>query len=292
MWENDESTRNAGSPISARSTVASVKAVLLGSALMVLTSMQAAWAQEPISCARAGVGPQSPRDLTQLVAGTNPVTFAKAPSADKMQLCNVHFHQFAEHKGAEYSTEAGKGDNKGYACNQSKPKADAHGTACAPKGGGHGAALSVGDTIEVHWVFTSCDVKPGPGLSGCASCANAQLRVEARVFHLTDDAGAATFADQEGRIASAARPARPSSIWAPPPAATNTASPTAARRLPSHGTSVRRAPLLRSRASATGALGRTCSRKITHTGSGHWCRTRNFCPRSNDRHQDRWLTWP
>ena len=149
---------------------------------------------------RAGVGPQSPRDLTQLVAGTNPVTFAKAPSADKMQLCNVHFHQFAEHKGAEYSTEAGKGDNKGYACNQSKPKADAHGTACAPKGGGHGAALSVGDTIEVHWVFTSCDVKPGPGLSGCASCANAQLRVEARVFHLTDDAGAATFADQEGRI--------------------------------------------------------------------------------------------
>src|SRR5262245_33183866 len=151
-------TESAGSLISARSVAPLAGAMLGACAVMALTSLQAAWAQEPIACNKPGVGPQSPRDLTKIVAGTNPVTFAKAPSADNMHLCNVHFHQFAEHKGAEYSGEAGKGDNKGFSCNKSRPKANAHGTACAPKSGGHGAALSVGDTIEVHWVFTSCDV--------------------------------------------------------------------------------------------------------------------------------------
>ena len=104
---------NAGSPIAARWAVALAKAVLCSCALMILTSLQAVWAQDPVACTKAGIGPQAPRDLTKLVAGINPVTFAKAPAADKMHLCNVHFHQFAEHKGAEYSGEAGKGDNKG-----------------------------------------------------------------------------------------------------------------------------------------------------------------------------------
>ena len=45
---------------------------------------------------KAGIGPQAPRDLTKIIPGTNPVTFAKAPPADKMRLCNVHFHAFAE----------------------------------------------------------------------------------------------------------------------------------------------------------------------------------------------------
>ena len=168
---------DAGSLISARSFISFAKAALCSGALVVLAGVPVVWAQDPVSCTKAGVGPQAPRDLTKIVAGTNPVTFAKAPSADKMHLCNVHFHQFAEHKGAEYTAEAGKGDNKGFSCNKAKPKANAHGTACAPKGTGHGPALAVGDTIEVHWVFTSCDVKPGPGLGGCASCPNPQLRV-------------------------------------------------------------------------------------------------------------------
>lgn len=193
--------RNAGSPISSRSTVAFAKAVLCSCALMALTGLQGAWAQDPVACTKAVIGPQAPRDLTKIAAGTNPVTFAKAPSPDKMHLCNIHFHQFAEHKGTEYSAEAGKGENKGFSCNKAKPKADAHGTACKPKGTGHGAALAVGDTIEVHWVFTTCDVKPGPGLGGCVSCPNRQLRVEARVFYLTDDASGGTFADNEGKIA-------------------------------------------------------------------------------------------
>jgi Delta carbonic anhydrase len=192
--------RNAGSLILTRCAIALAKAAPCALALIVLADLQVARAQDPASCTKAGIGPQSPRDLTKLVAGTNPVTFAKAPPAGKMHLCNVHFHQFAEHRGTGYSGVAGKGDNKGYYCNASKPLAGSHGSACKPKGDGHGSALAVGDTIEVHWVFTSCDVKPGPGLGGCASCPDAQLRVEGRVFYLTNDAKAAAFAGKDGTI--------------------------------------------------------------------------------------------
>ena len=193
--------RNAGSLILTRCAISLANAVPCALALIVLAGLQVARAQDPASCTKAGIGPQSPRDLSKLVAGTNPVNFAKASPPGKMHLCNVHFHQFAEHRGTGYSGVAGKGDNKGYYCNKSKPVAGSHGTACQPKGEAHGSALAVGDTIEVHWVFTSCDVKPGPGLGGCVSCPNAQLRVEGRVFYLTNDAKAATFADKDGRIA-------------------------------------------------------------------------------------------
>jgi hypothetical protein len=194
---------NAGSLISARSAISLTVAVLGSCALAALTSWPAVSAEDPVACTRPGIGPQSPRDLTKIVAGTNPVTFAKAPSADKMHLCNVHFHQYAEHRGTAFSKEAGKGENKGFYCdkNTAKPKEGGHGSACKPKGKGHGTALAVGDTIEVHWVFTTCDVKPGPGLAGCASCKDAQLRVEARVFYLTNDASAPAFADQDGKVA-------------------------------------------------------------------------------------------
>jgi hypothetical protein len=47
----------------------------------------------------------------------------------------------------------------------------------------------------VHWVHTSCDVKPGEGLSSCLSeqCANPQLRVETQVFLVVNDPNAADF---------------------------------------------------------------------------------------------------
>ena len=53
-----------------------------------------------------------------------------------------------------------------------------------------------GDTIEVHWVYSSCDVKPGKGLQACSSesCANPQLRVETKVFLLVNDNEAPSFA--------------------------------------------------------------------------------------------------
>ena len=45
-----------------------------------------------------GFGPQTPRDISGLV-GTNPVTFKKAPHHSKLNLCNIHTHTNAEHKG-------------------------------------------------------------------------------------------------------------------------------------------------------------------------------------------------
>jgi hypothetical protein len=64
---------------------------------------------------------------------------------------------------------------------------------------GHGAFHGVkpGDTIEVHWVYSSCDVAPGPGLGACLSkaCANPQLRVEAQAFLLVNDPKALNFND-------------------------------------------------------------------------------------------------
>lgn len=63
--------------------------------------------------------------------------------------------------------------------------------------GGKYGDLQPGDTIEVHWVHTSCDVKPGPTLGACVSdaCANPDLRVEAQVFTLVNDPNALDFAE-------------------------------------------------------------------------------------------------
>ena len=45
-----------------------------------------------------GFGPQSPRDI-DAVAGSNPRSFNDAPASKEMNLCNIHFHKNAEHKG-------------------------------------------------------------------------------------------------------------------------------------------------------------------------------------------------
>lgn len=48
----------------------------------------------------------------------------------------------------------------------------------------------------MHWVYTSCNVTPGAGLSSCLSdqCANPALRVESQVFLLTNDGAGLDFA--------------------------------------------------------------------------------------------------
>ncbi|MEM7353106.1 MAG: delta-class carbonic anhydrase [Acidobacteriota bacterium] len=146
--------------------------------LFLLTST-AALAEE-IPCTHAG--PQAPRDISHTL-GSNPVTFSTAPSFNQMQLCDIHFHRFAEHKGPGFSTKAGEGKHAGYACEGSTPPAND-----ATSGDNRCEGTRVGDSIEVHWVFTTCDVEPGPTLNSCFSpvCANPQVRVEAKVFHLTD----------------------------------------------------------------------------------------------------------
>ena len=66
---------------------------------------------------------------------------------------------------------------------------------------GKGAFKNVkpGDSIEVHWVYSTCDVKPGKTLDACLSdaCANPQLRVEAQVFLVVNDPKALDFGSVE-----------------------------------------------------------------------------------------------
>lgn len=49
-----------------------------------------------------GAGPQTPRDISSL-AGANPVSFALAPAASEMNLCNIHTHTNAEHRGPGFN---------------------------------------------------------------------------------------------------------------------------------------------------------------------------------------------
>ena len=147
-----------------------------------------------------GFGPQTPRDIDSR-AGENKVIFTMAPPATEMNLCNIHFHENAEHKAAAFSIYAGDGNHgydSGYQCGISKElsKAELKPTKEAICKSEHGD-LQPGDTIEVHWVYSSCDVKPGKGLGSCLSdsCANPELRVESQVFTLVNDKNALNFND-------------------------------------------------------------------------------------------------
>lgn len=148
-----------------------------------------------------GFGPQTPRDIDNL-QGENERIFELAPPSSEMNLCNIHFHENAEHKAKAFSIYAGDGDghgyDSGYQCGISKELSKAElapvkGSICKGK---HGD-LQPGDTIEVHFVHTSCDVKPGKGLGSCVSdaCANPNLRVETQVFTLVNDKDALDFND-------------------------------------------------------------------------------------------------
>ncbi|WP_416898471.1 MAG: delta-class carbonic anhydrase [Minwuia sp.] len=142
-----------------------------------------------------GFGPQTPRDIAA-AAGSNTQVFPLAPAASSMNLCNIHTHTNAEHKGPGFSVFAGPGDHGGYKCNNSDTLTEAE---LKDPADGHGAYHGVkpGDTIEVHWVHTSCAISPGPGLGSCLSdaCANPTLRVETQVFLVVNDPDALDFGD-------------------------------------------------------------------------------------------------
>jgi len=145
-----------------------------------------------------GYGPQTPRDIGQ-VRGTNPVRFALAPPPEAMNLCNIHAHAQAEHAGPDFSLAlAGGGTAQGFRCNETAQLSAVE--VMAPLHHPetfHG--VRPGDTLEVHWVYTSCDVDPGEGLGACLSdsCANPQLRVEMQVFLLVNDLGERDFRDYD-----------------------------------------------------------------------------------------------
>ncbi|MCE2593860.1 hypothetical protein K6Y31_03420 [Motilimonas cestriensis] len=147
-----------------------------------------------------GYGPQAPRDIDTL-AGTNTREFGMAPPYTAMNLCNIHFHKNAEHKGGEFNKYAGNGDghgyNSGYVYTGKLTAAE-----LAPfnqeVGAGEHNKLQSGDTIEVHFVHSTAQVKPGPTLGSCLNDAigNPQLRVETQVYVVVNDKNALDFVKQ------------------------------------------------------------------------------------------------
>jgi len=144
-----------------------------------------------------GFGPQSPRDI-DLKQGTNTRDFSTAPAHTEMNLCNIHFHKNAEHKGGEFTLYAGDSDGHGYGSGykysgklDKKELMPINGNTCPSKHGG----LSSGDTIEVHYVHSTAKVNPGPTLGSCLSDSikNPELRVETQVFVLVNDENALDF---------------------------------------------------------------------------------------------------
>jgi hypothetical protein len=148
-----------------------------------------------------GFGPQAPRDLASK-AGLNKRVFAFAPAYQEMNLCNIHLHKNAEHKGGEFTAPAEAGGHAagghdaqaGYRSTRKLTAAETRPLADDVCKGEHGG-LQAGDTVELHYVHSSADVVPGPTLGACLSesDSNPQLRVEAQVFVLVNDARAADF---------------------------------------------------------------------------------------------------
>ena len=140
----------------------------------------------------AGFGPQSPRDIDS-VAGENARQFQMSPEYKSMNLSTIHFHESAETKGGEFTSFVGNGDGKGHGTGYAY-SGDLSDAELASVDGDFGG-LEPGDTIEVHYVHSSAQVKPGPTLGSCLSEAikNPQLRVETQVYVLVNDESALDF---------------------------------------------------------------------------------------------------
>lgn len=145
-----------------------------------------------------GFGPQAPRDIDSK-DGNNPVVFSQAPDYTQMNLCNIHFHKNAEHKGGQFTEYAGNGNGEGYQSGYKAviglSKAELKPTEGKICDSPH-STLRPGDTIEVHYVHTTASVEPGPTLKSCLAPGvinNPQLRVEAQVYVLVNDPKALDF---------------------------------------------------------------------------------------------------
>ena len=158
------------------------------------TSASAEAIPEPAEPASAklctDMGPQTPRDIGSTL-GLNTEAFPLAPPASEMNLCNIHTHTNAEHKGPGFSLFVSDADDGGFACNETPDLSEAE---LAPAPGAY-RGVKPGDTIEVHWVHTSCDATPGEGLGACVpeACSDPLLRVEAQAFLVVNDPNAADF---------------------------------------------------------------------------------------------------
>ena len=141
-----------------------------------------------------GYGPQSPRDI-DAHDGMNHRAFSTAPAVTDMALCDIHFHENAEHKGGTFTTYAGNGDGHGYGTgfkyDGKLTEAELAPVAMTVGDSEHGD-LVPGDTIEIHFVHSTAQATLGPSLGTCLSEAigNPQLRVEAVVAVLVTEGGA------------------------------------------------------------------------------------------------------
>lgn len=107
-------------------------------------------------------GPQSPRDLS-VAEGTN---LAQVPAGETPHLCNVHFHVPFEHAG--FTSVPAVADAGGDPVCQS---------------------VEVGDQVEFHWVYTSCEPKDElvKGLDNCVCDRDDMvLRVHAQAYVVGD----------------------------------------------------------------------------------------------------------
>lgn len=175
-------------------------------AVSLVSLSSVAWSSDEIRAPRAveavggpacqHFGPQTPRDIDN-VKGENKSIFSLAPSSEQMNLCNIHFHTNAEHKAKAFSIYAGEGHDGhggGYQCEMGTKLSEAE---LKPFDNNQCKGVKPGDTIEVHWVHSACDVKPGKSLSACLSdsCSNPNLRVETQVFTVVNDDSALNFND-------------------------------------------------------------------------------------------------
>lgn len=164
-------------------------------------------------------GPQSPRDIDRH-DGRNPQVFGFAPEPSRMALCNIHLHESAEHRGGEFTTAAGDGGGSAGFLYDGELSAAELAPLDRKIGESQGSDLVPGDTIEVHFVYTTALATPGEGLQSCFTEAshNPQLRVEAVVGVLVNDPEARDFtalarietADGRGQL-----PALPDDLGAP-----------------------------------------------------------------------------
>ncbi|MEM8848406.1 MAG: delta-class carbonic anhydrase [Pseudomonadota bacterium] len=192
--------------VTASKTIAAALALSLVSATLALSNEADQATDADIAAQRAalaaatdgaGFGPQSPRDI-DVLTGNNDRAKGLAPPHTALSLCNIHFHESAEHRGGDFTTYAGPGDGEGtgtgfvYDGTLSQTELAPLET---PIGAGQHGDLTPGDTIEIHFVYSSAQVAPGPTLGACLTeaIANPQLRVETVVAVLVNDPAARDF---------------------------------------------------------------------------------------------------
>lgn len=144
-------------------------------------------------------GAQAPRDIDSKT-GSNTIATITAPAVTQMHLCDIHFHKSAEHKGGEFTTYAGNGDGTGYGSGYKYSGTLTEAELATYTITDDHNPLYSGDTIEVHYAYTSNpNATLGNGLGTCLTDWTEEtqplLRVESQVYVLVNDEHALDFAD-------------------------------------------------------------------------------------------------